>query len=400
MRLPIEANRIEPTPRVAASSCDLPKDRDFTPPKTNAQRSIQLLTIVTNLIIREPSVSVPSLRKHRAICVFALVSSLAGLARAQTSGLDLHTALQTAQAANLELRAARQNRAIALAGITVSRAIPNPSLSFSAARDTPHESVVFDLPLELGGKRGKRVAVATAEQAATEVDVSVLERNVRRRTREAFFRSLAAQQQTTQAKAALDLSARIKDIVKQRFDAGDVAQLEVIQADVEFARAEGDYEMAQQAQKSADVLLAALLNRKFDSALALQGNLDVVPPAPSMDVAIDTALHSNPDVQKFSQQYAIEQRRLQLAKAMRIPNLDLQGGVDLNSPPDFQAGGRGQIGVTIPLFYRGQGEVAQSHAKLELLHLTLQSEQIMVSAEVAAAYFDYTAKLRFADRYS
>jgi cobalt-zinc-cadmium efflux system outer membrane protein len=198
----------------------------------------------------------------------------------------------------------------------------------------------------------------------------------------------------------MDLSDRIKDIVQQRFDAGDVAQLEVIQADVELARAQADYEMTLQSQKSADVLLGALLSRKLDSPLQLQGRLDEVPASPTMESVIDTALHSNADVQKFTQQYKLEQRRLELAKSMRIPNLDLQAGLDFNSPPDFQTGGRGQIGVSVPLFYRGQGEVAQSNGRLELLRLTLQSEQTMVSAEVAAAYFDYTAKVQQANRYS
>jgi cobalt-zinc-cadmium efflux system outer membrane protein len=334
------------------------------------------------------------------IRVFAIVLTAAGSGLAQTAGLDLPTTLRTAQAANLELRAARQNRAVVLAGITIAGALPNPIVSFGATRDTPHESLVFDIPIELGGKRAKRLAVSREEQAGTELDIQLLERNVRRRAREAFFRAVAAQQQTVQSKAALDLSTRIKDIVQQRFDAGDVAQLEVIQADVEFARAQADYEMALQTQKSADVLLAALLNRKFDTSLQLQGRLDQVAVSPMMESIIDTALHSNPDVQRFTQQYKLEQRRLELAKAMRIPNLDLQGGADFNSPPDFQAGGRGLIGVSIPLFYRGRGEVAQSNARLEFLRLTLQSEQTIVSAEVAAAYFDYLAKVHLAERYS
>jgi cobalt-zinc-cadmium efflux system outer membrane protein len=325
------------------------------------------------------------------------------LARAsfpQTTGLDLRTSLQTAQSANLELRAARQNRAIALAGLNIASAIPNPIISFAAARDTPHESVVFDIPLEIGGKRAKRRAVSREEQAGTELDIQLLERNIRRRTREGFFRSLAARQQTAQSKATLDLASRIKDIVQQRFDAGDVAQLEVIQADVELARAQADYEMTLQAQKSADVLLAALLNRKLDSEIRLQGSLVEIPAAPVVESVIETAIHSNPDVQKFTQQYKLEQRRLELAKAMRIPNLELQGGVDLNSPNEFQVGGRGQIGISLPIFYRGQGEVAQSSARLEFLRLTLQSQQTMVSAEVAAAYFDYTAKVNQADSYA
>jgi cobalt-zinc-cadmium efflux system outer membrane protein len=340
------------------------------------------------------------LRFHRAIRVFALLLTPAGSGLAQTSGLDLRTTLEAAQATNLELRAARQNRAVALAGITMAGAIPNPTLSFSGTRDVPHESIVFDLPLEIGGKRAKRLAVSREEQAGTELEIQLLERNVRRRTREAFFKSMAAHQQTVQTKAAFDISSRIKEIVQQRFDAGDVPQLDVIQADVELARSQADYEMSLQTEKSADVQLAALLNRKLDAPLQLQGRLEEVPASPTMESIIDTALHSNPDVQKFTQQYKLELRRLDLAKSMRIPNLGVQGGVDLNSPPDFNVGGRGQIAVSLPLFYRGQGEVAQSNARLELLRLTLQSEQTMVSAQVAAAYFDLTAKIGQADRYS
>ncbi len=319
---------------------------------------------------------------------------------AQDAPLDLRTALQVAQSSNLEIRAARQNRAVALAGITIAKAIPNPTISVSAARDTPHESLVFDQPLEIGGKRAKRTAVAREEQGATEIDISVLERNVRRRTREAFFRSVAAALQAEQSKASLDLTTKTRDIVQQRYDAGDVAQLEVIQADVEVARAEADSEMAQQARTSADVGLAALLNRKLDAELKLQGRLDEIPAVPTVDAVIDAALHSNPDVQKFTQQYKVEQSRLDLARAMRIPNIDVQAGVDFNSPPDFQAGGRGQIAMSVPLFYRGQGEVAQSSARLELLRLTLQSENVMVSSEAAAAYFDFVAKSNQAQRYS
>jgi hypothetical protein len=53
---------------------------------------------------------------------------------AQSTPLDLRGALDAAQTANLELRAARQNRALAIAGITTARQLPNPTISFTAAR--------------------------------------------------------------------------------------------------------------------------------------------------------------------------------------------------------------------------------------------------------------------------
>ncbi len=194
--------------------------------------------------------------------------------------LDLRGVLAAAESGNLELRAARQQRALAIAGLTTARQLPNPTVSFTAARDVPHEGVSLDVPVELGGKRGKRIAVAKEEQKSTEIDIAVLALQVRRRAREAFYRALSAREQTAQAKTALDLSSHTRDLVEQRFEAGDVAQLEVLQADVELAKSSADYETTEQTQKAADVTLAALLNRNLEETLSLQGQLDGIPSHP------------------------------------------------------------------------------------------------------------------------
>ena len=313
--------------------------------------------------------------------------------------LDLPSALTTALASNLELRAARQQRAIALAGITTAGVLPNPTVAFTASRDVPHEGATIDVPIELGGKRGKRLAVAREEQKSTEIDLSVLERQIRRRTRQAFYQALAAQAQTQQSKTALDLVTRTRDMVQQRYETGDVAQLDVIQADVEVAKANADYETTAQAQRSAEVLFAGLLNRPLNAAVAISGNLDAVPSAPALDAVIAQALQSNADLIKSAQDLRTEEKRLTLAKSQRIPNVDLTGGADFDSPPDFRVGGKGGISVALPLFNHGQGDIALSNAKIGLLRLTLESQRLNASAQVAAAYYDYVAKLHQAQQY-
>ena len=313
--------------------------------------------------------------------------------------LDLQTALTAAQASNLELRAARQQRAIALAGITTAGVLPNPTVSFTASRDTPHEGATVDIPVELGGKRGKRLAVAREEQKSVEIDLSVLERQIRRRTRQAFYQALSAEAQTAQSKVALDLVTRTRDMVQQRYDTGDVAQLDVIQADVEVAKANADYETTAQAQRSAEVLLAGLLNRPLNTAVTISGKLEEVPPAPTLDAVTAQALQSNADLIKSAQDLRTEEKRLSLAKSQRIPNIDLNGGADFDNPPDFQVGGKGGISVTLPLFNHGQGDIALSNAKIGLLRLTLESQRLNASAQVASAYFDYLAKLHQAQQY-
>ena len=161
-----------------------------------------------------------SLQRSRLTVCLLLISAAA---YSQESTLDLKQALAAAEFSNLELRAARQQRAVALAGLKIAGQLPNPTISFAGARDLPHESLLWDQPIELGGKRGKRKAVAEEEQKATENDIAILSRQLRHRTREAFYRALLAREQTRQSKAALDLAVKIHDVVQQRFDAGDVA---------------------------------------------------------------------------------------------------------------------------------------------------------------------------------
>src|SRR5919201_293232 len=117
-------------------------------------------------------------------------------AQAQSPPLNLRSALATAERDNLELRAVRQQRAMALAGLQTARQFLNPSISFGAARDTPHESLLWDQIFELGGKRGKRIALAREEQTATELDIPILSRQIRQRTRAAFYAVIASREQT------------------------------------------------------------------------------------------------------------------------------------------------------------------------------------------------------------
>lgn len=307
--------------------------------------------------------------------------------------------MSTAQSNNLELRAARQQRAVALAGTTTAGLLQNPTFGFVAAKDMPHEGITLDIPIELGGKRGKRLAVAREEQKAIEIDLSVLERQVRRRTRQAFYQAVAAQAETTQAKFALELTTRTRDTVQARYEAGDVAQLDIIQAEVEVAKAAADYETVAQAQRSAEVLLAGLLARPVSAPVSISGRLDDLPASPTLDAVTAQAMQSNADLQKSTQDLRTEEKRLALAKSQRVPNIDLQPGLDFNAPPDFHEGGRGGFSVALPLFNRGQGEIAVSNARLSLFRLTLESQRLNASAQIAAAYFDFVAKLHQAEQY-
>ena len=311
--------------------------------------------------------------------------------------MTLEAALQMGQRQNLDLVAARARRAIALAGIRIAGERPNPTFTFGVLRDSPHEFVTVDQPLELGGKRGRRIELARQEGLLTDVEIATLERQVRRSVREAFF-ALALARGVSQQKAdALKLAERLHGIAKERFDAGDVAELEVVQADLEVSRAEAESQVARQEQKIALNELDTLLNEPAATDWDLAGALDALPPRMTLDELVGRAINSNYDLQHLAQETKVEQSHESLLRAERVPNLGVQFGTDFNAPGDFRVGPRGQISIDIPIFMRNQGEIAQSSATLRALESETAAARRSVEGQVGTAFYDLDARLTEAE---
>jgi len=160
--------------------------------------------------------------------------------------LTVAAALDLAERQNLDLIAARAQRAVAAAGVRVAGERPNPTASFGASRDAPHENALIDQPLEIGPKRQRRIDVAKQEGALTETDISAVERQVRRSVREAYYGLAYARGATALHADALKLAERLRDIARARFESGDIPQLELTQAELEATRAQADVQVAQQ----------------------------------------------------------------------------------------------------------------------------------------------------------
>jgi cobalt-zinc-cadmium efflux system outer membrane protein len=323
---------------------------------------------------------------------------VAGPAWGQAGGaLTLGAALQKAERQNLDLVAARARQAIAQAGIRIAGERPNPTLTFGALRDSPHEFVTVDQPLEIGPKRGRRIELARQESVLTDVEIRTLERQVRRSVREAFFGLALARGISGQKAEALKLAERLHGIAKERFDAGDVAELEVVQADLEVSRADAEYQVARQEEKIALNELDTLLNEPAATDWDLAGALDALPPRMMLDDLVGRAINSNYELQHLVQETKVEQSRESLLRAERIPNLGVQVGTDFNAPNDFRVGPRGQISIDLPIFMRNQGEIAQSSATLRALDRETAATRRSVAGQVGTAYFDLDARLTEAE---
>ena len=317
----------------------------------------------------------------------------------QTARLSLQTALDLAAKQNLDLLTARQRQAVAQAGVKIARERPNPTFNFTALRDEPHEGWFVDQPLEVGGQRRRRIDVAHQEGALTDLEIAALERGIRRQTREAYFQLSLARAESQRLEHILDLAKRLEQIARDRFNAGDVPQLEVIQAGLEVARAQADYKVAEQEERISLSQLNALLDEPATTDWEPVETLQDLPPTVSLPDMIQLAYNSNPDLRHVVQEQKVEESRRALLKAERIPNPDLEFGMDYNAPHDFRMGPRGQLSVPLPLFTRNQGEIAQSFATQHLLDAEEAATKRSVAARVETAYYDLDAQRTQAETY-
>jgi cobalt-zinc-cadmium efflux system outer membrane protein len=276
--------------------------------------------------------------------------------------LTYEQALDLATSRNLGLEAARRQRAIREAAIRTARQVPNPAVSLEVTKDTPHQVFSFDLPLELGGKRGRRIDLATEELTLADVDVQVEMRAVRRELRQTFYALIAADERVRLDDSVLDISRRVRDAAQARFDAGAAPRLEVLQAELGVTRAETDLELARSTRAAAQASLNAILNLPPQQALAVTGQLSDHLAVIAYEQALAMATVSNTDLVSLDRQIAIEERRVDLLRAERVPTPVFSVSGLFNNPPDFTVGPRAAVSVELPIFSRNQGPIAESIA--------------------------------------
>jgi len=330
--------------------------------------------------------------KKLAWLMLVLLSGIASVPAQQPPRLTLQEALDLADKQNLDLAAARRQRAVALAGIQVAKERPNPTANFTALRDEPHEGLFFDQPIEIGGKRGRRIEVARQEGAVTEVEIATLARQVRKNTRETYYAAAYARAESERLARVVGLAKRLEQIAKDRFNAGDVAQLEVLQSGLERSRAEADLEVARQREIVSLSELNALLDEPATKPWELAGTLEDATPTARLDDLVGRAYQSNPDLQHLGGEKKVEDSRRSLLKAERVPDLVLDAGIDFNAPRDFRYGPRSQVSMNLPIFTRNQGEIAQSIANSRVLDAETAATERSVSARVESAFYDLEAQ--------
>ena len=264
-----------------------------------------------------------SMLLSRIALVVGLLAAASSAVTAQSppgGSLTMQAALDRALAANPTIAAARLRGPIDMAGLEVARERLNPEASIEFQKETPRQSYGFSVPLELGGKRAKRIAVGEATVRAGEAEVAVVIAQVRNDVRRAYFGLLVAETRQSLMQEIRDISIRARDAAQERFDAGSAPRLEVMQAELALASADNDVAAARGEADGARAGLNALLAQPLDTAITLSGAFDSGTSL-TRESAIALAHDASTELRVIDRQIETQRARLALAGALRNPDV-------------------------------------------------------------------------------
>lgn len=116
----------------------------------------------------------------------------------------------------------------------------------------------------------------------------------------------------------------------------------------------------------------------------------MLPPV-SLEAAVQRAYDLNPDLKHLAQERKVEMSRMGVLKSERIPTPSLQFGSAFNAPGEFRLGGHGALSLTLPLFTRNQGEIAESLVNQRILESRIVAAKRATAGSVERAHLQLTA---------
>ena len=335
------------------------------------------------------------------LVTMGLVASLvaAGVAAAQAPAtLSLNDAMARALEANRTVLAARSARAIDAAGVDAAGQRPNPEVSFEAARETPHWAFTGTVPLELSGKRQRRIDVANATLAVTDAETARITADVRADVRRAYYQAVGAARRVAIAQELEAIQQRARDAAQDRFQTGAAPRLEALQASLALSQAQNEVASARGDLNAARADLNALLAYPLDASPTLADPLEAGQ-LPTPEAANQQVTAGNAELQVLEKRIEEERARVALAKALRHPDPSVTASLTYDSPGEFTFGWRAGAGIALPIFTTGKPEIAVAEATLTRTVADRDARVSQITGAVSAALARATAARQSVDRY-
>lgn len=334
--------------------------------------------------------------------IFALLG--AAVSGAVAEELTEAEALRRFSEESPRARAVRSRVPVVRAETRAWNLLPNPTVTGlrESVNRSSDEFFTVAQRIPLSGRRGLlRRAGDAAVDAAREQSEHLLFQ-LRADLRLAFYSLLAAQEQRDVLHNGLGELQEVVRILQERERQGEGSTFDRLRAERELAntvtaRMQADGRVAQaQAQLASFFRLGA-----EPGSLTARGPLAHQGQLPPLDELLEQTFHNRSD-------YRAEQRRLErlqlerrAAERLRIPEPLVSAGTKIFRSPGFSDVGY-TLGVSVPLpiFNRGQAEVARLRASTQRTESLLQGLRVEMEAGTKAVYAAVQFRRRMAEQHT
>lgn len=305
---------------------------------------------------------------------------------AMADSLSLPQALAAALERNPAMAAARQEIGIADGARRQAGLMPNPELSYEVEdtrRNTSTTTVTLSQPLELGGKRGARIEVASLGQNLARLRLEQQVNDLRAEVTQAFHAALRAEAGVELARQSLELTERGLRVVTGKVGAGKSSPVEATRAEVQLAEARLQLGRAEREQDVAWRHLAQVIGSPvatFDQLLSPSLSPGL-PPDPEQLLA---RLEQTAELRQAAAQIEQNEAELGSEKALRIPDLTVSLGSQYDRAERERVNVVG-LSLPLPLFDRNQGNVLAAARRADQARDLRNAVELRLRSEIRSA---------------
>lgn len=292
---------------------------------------------------------------------------------------------------NPALAVAQAQEQAAQGAVQTAGARPNPTLAFPFEYELNHHDgghpyttgPALSWPIETAGKRPARVAQAEAQLESTRENTLGTAWKIRSQVRAAFRTVFAESRRAALLSAKAQWSQRSVELLQHRLLAGTVGMPDVRRQQLVLAQAEAELSASRIALASARARLATAIGVPLAALDAVQldfSDLEHPVIAPPAADARRSAIGHRADLRAALADYEAAQAALRLEIAKQYPDFQIGAGYTYDVGANKISFGLG--GVTLPLFDRNQGGIAQAEAKRSELAARVEALQESVLNEL------------------
>ena len=339
-------------------------------------------------------------RVGRGVCLaFALMIPIQPTAvEGQEGPLTLQDCLSIAMERNPLIRSAQERYQASLARIRSARALPQPSLDVDSdlmstptnLRGADERYVGISQTIPFPGRTWLQGRVAQEESAETLADADLQREELAFQVKTAFFGVLLAGELLDHARQNLELTRDFVRMTEVRYEAGDLAQVELVRARLEEAKAASDLRAKQNGVRLARSRMNFLLARESSEPLELEGELKVPALQVDLDKLTTMALESRPEMHRINASMARESLIKSQGYLSYLPDFDV--GLAKHRQTGEDDTWDMTLSVSLPVFFWQpvRGEIAEANANYRGLREEAAHLTNAIALEVQEAFVDLT----------